>query len=162
MSELCDELKKIWLPWTMMWRLDTSPEELFDKMVDSGCVWMRFWIETFDPQVSKNIKKWLIAENVKEKITYLSKKYPNLYLHVTMMKDLPWQTDEIHKKDMKILKELWFSLWDKKRSYQLASCAPFPWTELYDTLKEKYWEELVNNWQNYDGWQSTIMKDLKF
>lgn len=162
MSELCDELKEIWLPRTMMGRLDTSPVELFDKMVDSGCVWMRFWIETFDPKVSKNIKKWLIAENVKEKITYLSQKYPNLYLHVTMMKDLPWQSDEIHKKDMKILKELWFSIYNLKRSYQLASCAPFPWTELYDTLKEKYWEELVNNRQNYDGWQSTIMKNLKF
>ena len=37
-GKLCDELKEIGLPWTMMGRLDCSPTWLYDKMVDSGCI----------------------------------------------------------------------------------------------------------------------------
>jgi anaerobic magnesium-protoporphyrin IX monomethyl ester cyclase len=157
-SQLCDELKAIGLPWSMMGRLDCSPLWLYDKMVDSGCVGMRFGIETFDVQVLNNIKKGLESEALVETLTHISNKYPKLMLHVTMMKDLPGQSDEIHAQDMQILKDLGFSIEDKYRNYQLAACAPFPGTAMYETLKKEGLN--MDDFTKYDGGQDTVMNTL--
>ncbi len=158
-SQLCDELKKIGLPWTMMGRLDCSPLWLYDKMVESGCVGMRFGIETFDDQVLKTIKKGLVSEKLVETLCHISNKYSKLMLHVTMMKDLPGQTDDIHTRDMLVLKDLGFSLDDKYRNYQLAACSPFPGTEMYETMRRE--GVLMDDFRLYDGGTDTIMKQAK-
>lgn len=158
-SQLCDELKAIGLPWTMMGRLDCSPPWLYDKMVQSGCVGMRFGIETFDVQVLKNIKKGLESKALLETLRHISNKYPKLMLHVTMMKDLPGQTDDIHTRDMLVLKDLGFSVDDKYRNYQLAACAPFPGTEMYETMRRE--GVLMDDFRLYDGGTDTIMKQAK-
>ena len=158
-SRLCDELKTIGLPWTMMGRLDTSPDWLFDKMVDCGCIGMRFGIETFDIDILKNINKGIERVDFKKTLVHLSDSYPDLYLHVTMMKDLPGQTQEIHQRDMEILHSLGFGTDTIHRSYQLSSCAPFPGTKMYeDLVKEK--DELLQDFGRYDGGQATVMNEV--
>ncbi|MGV8130108.1 MAG: B12-binding domain-containing radical SAM protein [Methanolinea sp.] len=159
-SQICDELKKIGLPWTMMGRLDCSPDWLFDKMVNSGCVGMRFGIESFDLNVLKNINKGLERIDFKNTLKSLSDNYPELMIHLTMMKNLPGQSDEIHKKDMNILYEMGFSGHNVYRSYQLSSCAPFPGTKLHEVLsKDK--DVILQDYSKYDGYQETIMKEIK-
>lgn len=153
-SWLCDHLKEIGLPWTMMGRLDTSPLWLFDKMVNCGCVGMRFGVETFDPGVSKNIKKGLEVDNVHETLKYLSSTYPKLRLDVMMMKNLPGQTKEIVQHDMEILEDLGFV--EKRgvdilRSYRVASCVPFPGTSLYEDFVKKYGLDTLQGMEMYDG-----------
>jgi radical SAM superfamily enzyme YgiQ (UPF0313 family) len=160
-SRLCDELKSIGLPWTMMGRVDTSPPELFDKMVDSGCVGMRFGVETFDPQVSLNIKKGLQSEQILQALKHITQKHPKLMIHLTMMKDLPGQTEVIHQRDMKILADLGYSVDNTHRNYQLAACAPFPGTELYDTLVKEGKLEALQDFAAYDGSQKTVMNKLQ-
>jgi len=159
--KLCDELKHIGLPWTMMGRLDTSPPELFDKMVDSGCVGMRFGVETFDPQVLKNIKKGLQTEKIVQTLEHITRKHPGLMIHLTMMKDLPGQTDQIHEKDMKILHDLGYSTSDRLRNYQLSTCAPFPGTELYNTLVQNGDILEKDNFAGYDGSLETVLSKKK-
>lgn len=160
-SALCDELAEIGLPWSMMGRLDTSPEWLFDKMVDSGCVGMRFGVETFDKQVSKNIKKGLKQENIYKTLHYVTTKHPKLQIHLTMMKNLPGQTEQIHQRDMEILKDLGYNEQNMLRHYQLATCAPFPGTELYNYLKAKGIKNL-GDYKRYDGSLDTFeIGDLK-
>lgn len=161
-SKLCDMLKEIGLPWSMMGRLDCSPDWLFDKMVDCGCKGMRFGIETFDINVLKRINKKLERIDIVNTIEYLSNKYPDLWLHVCMMKNLPGQTEEIHKKDMEILKKLGFSQENgSKRFYQLSSCVPFPGTQLYKDLVKEFGEEKMKQWDLYDGGKNTIISSLK-
>jgi len=160
-SKLCDELMKIGLPWTMMGRLDCSPLWLYDKMVDCGCVGMRFGIETFDVQVLKNIQKGLESESLVNTLTHISTKHPQLMVHVTMMKDLPGQSNEIHKRDMDILRKLGYSTRNMSRSYQLASCAPFPGTEMNRQLTENIGGHQLDNFHLYDGGKDTVMKKLK-
>jgi radical SAM superfamily enzyme YgiQ (UPF0313 family) len=158
-SRLCDELKQISIPWTMMGRLDCSPDWLFDKMVDSGCVGMRFGIETFDIDTLKKINKGIERVDFKKTLKHLSESYPSLYLHVTMMKDLPGQTEEIHQSDMKILQDLGFSAENVYRSFQVSACAPFPGTKMYeDLVKEK--GELLQDFSRYDGHQVTVMNEV--
>ena len=160
-SELCDELKKIGLPWTMMGRLDTSPEWLYDKMVDSGCVGMRFGIETFNLDVLKNVKKGIERKDFRKILEYITNKHPQLMIHLTMMKDMPGQTEEIHSEDMKILKDLGYSTTNNiYRSYQLSICAPFPGTEMYKDLTEKHGGKIFSEYKLYDGGQDTVMKEL--
>ncbi len=159
-NRLCDELKEIGLPWTMMGRLDCSPDWLFDKMVDCGCVGMRFGIESFNTDVLKTINKGIERIDFPRTLKYLSEKYPKLMIHLTMMKDIPGQTEEIHQNDMKILKNLGYSHNNVFRSYQLSSCIPFPGTKMYRDLVDKKGVAVLNDYSFYDGSQDTIIKKL--
>jgi len=160
-SELCDYLKDIGLTWTMMGRLDCSPDWLYDKMVDSGCMGMRFGIETFNLEVLARVKKGIERTDFRKTLEYISKKYPKLMVHLTMMKDMPGQTEEIHQEDMKILQELGYGeKGNIYRNYQLSRCAPFPGTEMYKELIKKVGEDVLENYKEYDGGQETIMKKL--
>jgi len=129
-------------------------------MVDSGCVGMRFGIETFDAGVLKNIKKRLESEEVEEILAHITRKHPRLMIHLTMMKDLPGQTEEIHRNDMRILRDLGYSPRNIFRSYQLAACAPFPGTEMYKDLVEKAGSDTLDDFSLYDGGRDTVMKRL--
>lgn len=160
-SKLCDELAKIGLPWTMMGRLDCSPDWLYDKMVDCGCVGMRFGIETFNIEVLKRINKGIERTDFKGTLEYLSEKYPRLMIHLAMMKDLPGQTEEIHHRDMEILKELGYSSHNVYRNYQLASCVPFPGTKMYNDLLKEKGKEFIDDYRLYDGSQDTVMTEIK-
>lgn len=143
-SELCDELKKIGLPWTMMGRLDCSPDWLYNKMVDSGCVGMRFGVESFNKNVLKNVNKGLERVDFLKTLCHISRKHPKLMIHLTMMKDLPGQTEKIHKKDMKILRKLGYTSHkgfphrvNIYRNFQLSECIPFPGTKMYEDMMKK-------------------------
>jgi len=160
-SELCDYLLEIGLPWTMMGRLDISPDWLYDKMVESGCVGMRFGIETFNLEVLKNVEKGIERKDFRATLEYISKKHPQLMIHITMMKDMPGQTEEDTNNDMKIIHSMGYSNHYIHRSYQLSRCAPFPGTKLYEQMKEKIGEEKLKNYNAYDGGQDTIMKEYK-
>lgn len=159
-SRLCDHLKKIGLPWTMMGRLDISPDWLYDKMIDAGCVGMRFGIETFNLEVLVRVKKGIERKDFRGTLERLSSKYPNLMLHITMMKDMPGQTEEMHQLDMEIIHSMGFTTHDIRRSYQLSHCAPFPGTELYEQMKTTDNVTALQNFRKYDGGQDTVMKDI--
>lgn len=160
-SRLCDELKDIGLPWTMMGRIDISPESLYDKMVDSGCVGMRFGIETFDNEILKNVKKGIERKDFRGILEHISLRYPQIMIHLTMMKDMPGQTEAIHQNDMRILRDLGYSTTDMHRSYQLSQCAPFPGTEMHRELVAQVGPELMENLSLYDGGRDTVMKTIQ-
>lgn len=160
-SRLCDLLKEIGLPWTMMGRLDISPDWLYEKMVDSGCVGMRFGIETFDLQVLARVKKGIERKDFRGTLERLCNKYPNLMLHITMMRDMPGQSEEAHQLDMQIIHGLGFATeGNVLRSYQLSRCAPFPGTEMYEELKASGNQEVLHDFRKYDGGQETVMKTI--
>ena len=150
-SQLCEELRSIGLSWTFIGRFDTSPFWLFDKMVDSGCVGMRFGVESFNQKLLNNIKKHLDANQVIETIHYLKQKHPQLEMHLTTMKYLPGETEEYRKYDLKILKEIGFDTIKHPHHHQVASCIPFPGTELYNELQKIGFSDRLNNWTLYDG-----------
>ena len=160
-SKLCDYLKDIGLPWTMMGRLDLSPRWLYDKMVDCGCVGMRFGVETFNLEVLKKVKKGIERVDFKDTLEHISKKHPQLMLHLTMMSDMPGQTEEDTQNDLAILRSMGYRPRKRKRSYQLSRCAPFPGTELYRQLQEQGGDAVLKNYKSYDGGQETVMKDLE-
>lgn len=157
-NQLCDHLKAINLPWTMMGRIDISPDWLYEKMIDSGCVGMRFGIETFDSNVLVRVKKGIERKDFRGTLERLCKNYPQLMLHITMMRDMPGQTEEAHQLDMKIIHDMGFTTKNIYRSYQLSRCAPFPGTELYEELHSQGNKAALQDFKKYDGGQDTVMK----
>jgi radical SAM superfamily enzyme YgiQ (UPF0313 family) len=134
-AALAARLKKFGLPWCIMARLDTSPLELFETMADSGCAGMKFGIESFDEDVLSFINKRLDRETALRVLTHLSAKYPRLKLHLTMMKDIPGQSQEVHENDLRLLRELGFMEGNPYRTFQLSSCLTLPGTEM-DRLRQ--------------------------
>lgn len=140
-----------------MGRLDCSPIWLFEKMIKCGCVGMRFGVESFDKGVLKSINKGLENVNFLETIRELSSKYPRIMIHLTMMKDIPGQTKEVHNKDMKILKEMGYEevrgfpfRSNKYRHFQCSSCEPFPGTKMHADLGLNK-KETMQDYIRYDS-----------
>lgn len=150
-SSLCDELKKIGLPWSMMGRTDTSPIWLFDKMVDCGCGGIRFGIETFSEKVLKRINKKLDPKDAIGVLEYLSTTYPHIKLHITTMKGLPIETDADRQYNLEIIRKIGFDSTNPTRTHQCATCIPFPGTPLYNVLKRLGHGEKLKDFSMYDG-----------
>lgn len=62
-----------------------------DKLVESGFKAMHFGIETFHPEASKLIGKTFSGTKMKDYLTEVKKKYPNLFLHSSFIVGLPYE-----------------------------------------------------------------------
>ena len=152
-KELCQGLKDIGLPWTMMGRIDTSRLELYDLMVDCGCVGMRFGVESFNQRLLDNTEKNLNARKSHENITYLLTRFSNMEFHFTTMKNLPGETDDDWQNDLKILTEL-KQLAERSGNtvhWQNSDCIAFPGTELWEEMITIGKGNELRNFDLYDG-----------
>ncbi len=152
-KSICAGLKDIKVPWTMMGRIDTSSREVYDIMVESGCVGMRFGIESFNQRLLDNAKKNLDAKVTYENIAYLLNRFSNMEFHFTTMKNLPGSTPIDWENDKKILQDLIQQGSDRghKVHYQNSDCIPFPGTELWEELVQLGHEEKLKDFNSYDG-----------
>ncbi len=152
-EQMCDGLKDLGVPWTMMGRIDTSKPELYKKMVDSGCVGMRFGVETFNQELSNNVKKKLDTQKAHDNLKYIVNNFRDMEFHFTTMKNLPGEKPGSWENDQKILKEL-ASMGRKNNNivhWQISDCIPFPGTELWEELVEKGHGEALQDFTMYDG-----------
>ena len=150
-SALCDELQVIGLPWTMMGRLDTSPEWLFDKMVDCGCVGMRFGVETFCAHIQTRIKKMLDVDKAIQMLEYLKTKHSRLPIHITTMCNLPGETSQDRDYNNAVVEKLGFDNLGHIHNHQLSTCVPFPGTGLYEQLASMGFTDQLLDFHSYDG-----------
>ena len=152
-KSMCAGLKEIGIPWTMMGRIDTSSREVYDTMVESGCVGMRFGIESFNQRLLDNAKKNLNANVTHDNITYLLKRFSNMEFHFTTMKNLPGSTPQDWENDKAILQDLikQGSNRGHKVHYQNSDCIPFPGTELWEELVELGHGDKLKDFHSYDG-----------
>lgn len=152
-ADLCRGLKSLGLPWTMMGRIDTSSRELYDVMVDSGCVGMRFGIESFAQRLLDNTKKRLDARVSYENVKYLLTRFSNMEFHFTTMKNLPGESDEDSKQDLRLLNEL-RELGERSGNrvhWQNSDCVAFPGTELWEEMTALGKGEELRDFDLYDG-----------
>lgn len=152
-TKMCKGLKDIGMPWSFMGRIDTSSKGLYKMMVDSGCVGMRFGVETFNQQLSDNVKKNMDTKKAFENLDYLVKNFSNMEFHFTTMKNLPGEQDGSWQNDQRILKKL--AAEGAKRGnkvhWQISDCIPFPGTELWDELVALGKGDELKDFTKYDG-----------
>jgi anaerobic magnesium-protoporphyrin IX monomethyl ester cyclase len=152
-ENLCAGLKDIGIPWTMMGRIDTSKTDLYNKMVDSGCVGMRFGVETFNQEVSNNVKKKMDTNLAYTNLKHLVTNFSNMEFHFTTMKNLPGEPSGSWERDQTILKELQ-DLGAKRGNrvhWQISDCIPFPGTELWEELVSLGKVDYLKDFTMYDG-----------
>lgn len=138
--DLSQRMKSIGLPWSFMGRADTVPEHVYDKIVEAGCVGMRFGIESFSQKLLDNINKKMDAKKNYETIKYILSRFSGLEFHFTTMKRLPGEIDSDYIEDRRLLDEL-KSIGERNRNrvhWQLSDCVAFPGTELFDKVKNKH------------------------
>jgi radical SAM superfamily enzyme YgiQ (UPF0313 family) len=151
--DLCHGLKDINVPWTMMGRTDTSNLALYDLMVESGCVGMRFGIESFNQKLLNNTKKRLNAQRSFETLKYLITRYSNMEFHFTTMKNLPGEKDADWNRDVELLNEL-KEIGERHYNrihWQNSDCIAFPGTELWEEMVSLGKGEALRNFDLYDG-----------
>ncbi len=149
----CRGLAEIGLPWTMMGRSDACRPELYDLMVDSGCVGMRFGVESFSQRLLDNTKQKLDAKKNFETIKYLITRFSNMEFHFTTMTNLPGETETDRQRDLKLLNEL-KELGQKSKNnihWQTSDCIPFPGTELWEELVGLGKADELGNFDLFDG-----------
>jgi radical SAM superfamily enzyme YgiQ (UPF0313 family) len=137
----------------MMGRIDTAPLATYDLMVESGCVGMRFGVESFNQKLLDNSKKHLNAQKSYDNIKYLITRFSNLEFHFTTMKNMPGETDEDWKRDQELLHSLQ-TLGRQNRNrvhWQNSDCIAFPGTELWEEMIALGKGRELENFELYDG-----------
>jgi len=148
---LCKELKNqnINIPWAIMARADTSDEETFKIMKQSGLYAVKFGVESGVQQIVDNCRKALDLQKVKKSVLFLKKL--GVKVHLTFTFGLPGETKQTIDETIKFLKEL------NPDSTQFSIVTPFPGTVYYDILNNKGYI-LSKNWDDYDGNNLSVIR----
>jgi len=146
---ICKEIKKrkIDIPWSCMGHAMIS-EDVLKKMVNTGCVGVKFGVETASPRVQKSIKKGLNLKQIK-KFVKIAKKY-KLRTHATYILGLPGDTKETMRETLK------FAVTLGTDKFQISIATPYPGTEFYRMAKQNGYL-VTEDFSKYDGNKEAVI-----
>lgn len=152
---ICYEIKNRGLKvfWSCMGDAMVTDKEMIDAMADSGCIGMKFGVESGDIEILKYIGKPINFDRVKEVAAYCAKK--RIKTHATFTFGLSGETEDSMFKTLDFAKEL------DVDSVQFSITTPFPGTRYYAEL-EKRDMIVAKDWSDYDGSNKFIVAyDIK-
>lgn len=146
---ICREIKKrkLDIRWSAMGHAKIT-EEVLKEMVDSGCVGIKFGVESASPEVQQTIKKRLNIQDVKN-FNKLAKKF-SLRTHATYMIGLPGDTKETIEKTLKLAVTLGTDM------FQISIATPYPGTEFYEWAKTNNYL-VTSDFSRYDGNKEAVI-----
>jgi len=147
---ICDEILKrnLEIRWSCMGDAINLDEEMINKMAESGCVGIKFGVESGSPRVLEKLGKPVNLEKVK-KIANLCLKY-KIKSHATFTLGLLEETEEDMKKTIKFAQGL------RVDSIQISIATAFPGTKFFSIVEEKGFLK-SKDWALYDGKVSEII-----
>lgn len=128
-KKLCEELKKLTLPWDCQGRVNLVDDEILQIMKDAGCVAIGFGVESGDPEVLKNMNKQTMPEQIEKAI--LGAKKAGLYIKNQLIFGYPGETKETIENTVKLMKKV------NDPGRRFAYIQPIPGTKLYQECLEK-------------------------
>lgn len=148
--EICAEIKQrnLNVKWSVMGDAINPSEELIKTMAESGCIGIKFGIETASTRLLQNLGKPIDLEKAKL-ITLWCAKY-RIKTHSTF-------TLGLYGEDMQSIKEtLSFVKGFKTDTIQVSICTPFPGTRFFEKAKK---ENLIKTavWEKFDGKVSDVI-----
>jgi radical SAM superfamily enzyme YgiQ (UPF0313 family) len=154
MEQLLVELKKRkeekGVYWNCLTRVDSADEETLKKMKDAGCYFIRYGVESGDPEILKGMNKDITVEQIKNAFALTNK--IGIACSASFIIGYPGETKETFRRTLDLAKELNPTL----AFFFIA--IPIVGTELYKEAKEK---NLILN-PDWNGWvqmaETTIMK----
>jgi radical SAM superfamily enzyme YgiQ (UPF0313 family) len=142
--------REVNIPWAAMGRADTTGLEVLEKLHEAGLVAIKYGVESGDQEVidksGKNLKLSVVRDAVKKT------KELGIDVHLTFTFGLPGETWETARKTIDLAIEL------DPDTIQFSVCTPFPGSSMYELYKEKGHLEKGENWDEYDGFSSSIIR----
>lgn len=152
---ICEEIltRNLKVKWSCMGDAINVAEKVLKTMAESGCVGIKFGIESGSEKILKNVGKPIDFKKVKE-IIKSCRKY-RIKTQASFIIGLLEETVEDIKKTIRFANSL------DVDSIQISIATPFPGTEFFKTAKEK---GLLKdfNWRKYDGKISGIVNFYNF
>jgi radical SAM superfamily enzyme YgiQ (UPF0313 family) len=149
--DLCDELRRrnTGLTWSAMGDLVITNEEMLEAMAASGCTFLKFGVESGDPEVIKTVGKPLRLEKVERMAKVCSRL--GIQTHATFMFGLLEDTKESIRRTFEFSKRL------DVDSVQFSINTPFPGTKAY---REAQARGLLTSdqWEHFDGGQTSVLR----
>lgn len=138
-----------YLPWAAMCRADTSKPIVFEKMRESGCMAVKFGVESASQAIVDGIDKSLDLAKVEASV----KKCRSLgiNIHLTFTFGLPGETWETVRETIRFAKRL------SPDSLQFSINTPFPGSKFYRLMEEKG-KLLTKDWSLYDGYNNAVVR----
>jgi len=125
--------------WKCFVRVDLVDEELLALMRESGCVQVRFGIESGSNRVLKAIKKGFTIEEAHRAVRLAIKYMPSV--HASFIWGYPFETLQECKETMKWVHRLQ----DEGCTVLISSCRPCP-TARYTRTTEGHWISMRTSW----------------
>ena len=141
---ICAEMERrgIKIKWSCMGDAMAVSEDMLNRMAETGCIGMKFGVESGDPEVLKGIGKPLDLEKAR-RIAKLCAKL-GIKSHATFTFGLLGETRESLRKTLEYAKIL------DVDTIQFSITTPFPGTRYYDDLNTRGLLR-SSDWQDYDG-----------
>lgn len=125
--EICEVMRRIGIPWSMMCRADTSSREVWQTMKDSGCFGVKIGFESgVQRVVDEIVHKGLDLKEAVATARFL--RSIGLSVHGTFTVNLPGETHEEQRETVEFIKMLYAN--DAINSHQLSGTAEIPGTPL--------------------------------
>lgn len=133
--------RNIKIKWSCMGDAKVSFDTL-KLMKESGCIGIKFGVETADPIIAKNIRKFISLSDVIRMVRDCKKL--GIFTHATYMFGLPGETKETIEKTIRFSKML------KTDTAQFSVAMPYPGTDFFAMAEKNGWL-LTKNWSSFDG-----------
>jgi radical SAM superfamily enzyme YgiQ (UPF0313 family) len=148
---ICDEIlkRKLKIKWSCMGDTINLTDEILGLMAKSGCIGIKFGVESGSERILKTIGKPVDLKKTRE-IIKICRKY-GIKTQATFMIGLLEEIEEDIKKTIEFAKTLAVDV------IQISIATPFPGTEFFRMAKEK---GLLKNvaWQKYNGKISEVVE----
>ena len=137
------------IKWSCMGDAVNLNRELVEKMAASGCVGIKFGVESGSPRVLKSLGKPLDLAKVRKVVEWCGAS--RIKTHATFSLGLPEDDEESLRETLEFLNDF------EPDSIQVSICTPFPGTRFFKKAEE---EKLLKttDWEKYDGKAGDVLR----
>ncbi len=148
-TDICNEIKRrqVNVKWSCMAGAIVCDEEMIKVMADSGCIFMKFGVESGNREILKNIGKPLNPEKA-IKVADWCRKY-GIMAHATFSFGLDGETNDTMRETLCLANEIKFD------TAQVSITTPLPGTRYYQKLVERGFLR-ERKWDSFDGTSTCV------
>ncbi|MEH1016658.1 radical SAM protein [Micromonospora sp. CPCC 206060] len=125
-ADICDQVAGLGLRWTALSRVDTVDEALLSKMAASGCIEIKYGMESGSEALLKAMRKNTKREQIRRAVHATAK--AGIAAKVFIIHGYPGESLETTRETMELLAELGSAL----ARVSLFRFVPLPGTQVYD------------------------------
>jgi len=149
--QICQQIrrKKLKISWSAMADAMITDREMIEEMTKSGCIGLKFGVESGDEAILRRIGKPIDFNKVKDFCSWCARR--RIKTHATFTLGLSGETKETMAKTLSFAQLL------DADSVQFSITTPFPGTRYYEEVKKKKLLK-AKNWEDFDGANKAIVK----